>query len=118
MPPDWHNYFRPLDQADSFTLTMRFLPSVDAILRQFEECQIPRPVIVRLVRTHLAQMRKSAQGRSSEEIVEEIRSKLSHIDASRLQLILNGTGVLLHTNLGRSPLPQRVCDGIEEIAPY
>ena len=37
-------------------------------------------------------------------LLEEVRSRLARIEAEGLVEVLNGTGILLHTNLGRAPL--------------
>lgn len=45
-------------------------------------------------------------------IEKQLRNSLSH----SLQLVINATGVILHTNLGRAPLAQAALDGIREAA--
>jgi L-seryl-tRNA(Ser) seleniumtransferase len=44
-----------------------------------------------------------------------IEAKLASIAKHRIRRVLNGTGVLLHTNLGRSPLDQGVWDAAREL---
>ena len=43
-------------------------------------------------------------------------SGLRTFASSRLQPVINGTGVLIHTNLGRSPLGDRAADALRAIA--
>jgi L-seryl-tRNA(Ser) seleniumtransferase len=45
-----------------------------------------------------------------------VRSGLRTFASSRLQPVINGTGVLIHTNLGRSPLGDRAADALRAIA--
>src|SRR5205823_6540692 len=45
-----------------------------------------------------------------------IRSALDDLRRSRIQPVINGTGILIHTNFGRSPLGPAVIDALAEIA--
>ncbi len=100
---------------------LRSLPSVDklkkyAILRDF-----PPHLQSIIARNALEQVRAQAlDGRLTtvEQVERAVEHKL-HIDAAaaagpRLRRILNGSGVLLHTNAGRSPLPQAALDAIAD----
>jgi L-seryl-tRNA(Ser) seleniumtransferase len=40
----------------------------------------------------------------AEEIVTRVRATLAGLRASRIQPLINGTGILVHTNFGRAPL--------------
>jgi L-seryl-tRNA(Ser) seleniumtransferase len=51
-----------------------------------------------------------------EDIEADVRSGLRTFASSRLQPVINGTGVLIHTNLGRSPLGDRAADALRAIA--
>ena len=68
-------------------------PSVDALARSLAGSGLPHPLLVDAARTAIAQGDPDA---ASGE-VERLRAAL-------LQPVINGTGVLLHTNLGRAPL--------------
>lgn len=92
----------------------RGLPSVDKLLsndkiKQLEE-RYPRALLVELVRQCLEQERLFiAQGNpcpSTSEIVESICAQAYALSHSSLRLVINATGVILHTNLGRAPLSQ------------
>jgi L-seryl-tRNA(Ser) seleniumtransferase len=92
----------------------RGLPSVDRLLsndriRQLEE-RYPRALLVELVRQRLEQERLSiAQGNLClpiNEIIESIYAQAQALSHSSLRPIINATGVILHTNLGRAPLSQ------------
>ena len=50
------------------------------------------------------------------EVVEHIDKKLATLSRTRLVAVINGTGVLIHTNLGRSPLPERTAEKLTAIA--
>jgi L-seryl-tRNA(Ser) seleniumtransferase len=49
-------------------------------------------------------------------LVGEIRARLARLEAGGLIEVLNGTGILLHTNLGRAPLAQPALDAMAQIA--
>ncbi|EHM10152.1 seryl-tRNA(Sec) selenium transferase [Thermanaerovibrio velox DSM 12556] len=51
-----------------------------------------------------------------ESIVREARARLAQRSTLSLRRVLNGTGVVVHTNLGRSPLPLEVMRQVEEVA--
>ncbi len=48
--------------------------------------------------------------------MEKIGAALESLALERIRPTLNGTGVILHTNLGRSPLPRGAADRLGEIA--
>jgi L-seryl-tRNA(Ser) seleniumtransferase len=48
-------------------------------------------------------------------ILARVRSRLARVEAEGLVPALNGTGIILHTNLGRAPLSQSALDAVAEI---
>src|SRR3954471_1800217 len=89
----------------------RAIPAVNTILESLGETagpaqtDLPRPLVVDLVRRELAQIRKKGrQIPDANAIVDLVRAAIDDLRASRIQPIINGTGVVVHTNLGRSPL--------------
>ena len=51
-----------------------------------------------------------------QEIADKILQKILHAFMPSLRNVINATGIVLHTNLGRSPLPQAVADVVSKIA--
>jgi L-seryl-tRNA(Ser) seleniumtransferase len=90
---------------------LRALPSVDEIasdLARLEE-RFPRTLIVDEVRRVLDGVRAGIRaGRlsSSDSIECQVERNLARLEAPSLRHVINATGVVLHTNLGRSPLPR------------
>ncbi len=81
---------------------------------------IPRHILTREVRRHLSRLRDAIMGGadpgSREQMAEQavtsaLESALGHIRGS-LVPVINCTGVMLHTNLGRAVLPSAVFEGI------
>lgn len=90
----------------------RQLPSVDEVLcddRLSTLCRVfARQTIVALVRGRLAEIRESlvtgGRAPSFQEIVDSIVIEAHDIASPSLRPVINATGVILHTNLGRAPL--------------
>jgi L-seryl-tRNA(Ser) seleniumtransferase len=95
------------------------IPKVDRVLEWPEikalRARYLRPQLVEAVRAALTDLRGEAlAGRAAAEsfsegaLTERVRNKLAATDAYSLKRVVNGTGVVIHTNLGRSPLPEPV----------
>jgi L-seryl-tRNA(Ser) seleniumtransferase len=86
------------------TSVRRQIPAVSRILKALNKCDLPRPFIVELVRRKVSEIRASRDVPQFETIVAGIRRSLDDLRASRLQSVVNGTGIVIHTNFGRAPL--------------
>ncbi|MDE2681292.1 MAG: L-seryl-tRNA(Sec) selenium transferase [Verrucomicrobiota bacterium] len=83
---------------------LRAIPGVDTLLKAVVDCPLPRPLVVATLRAELALLRKSKSIPEHDEIVFGLRLRLEDLALSRLQPVINGTGVVVHTNLGRAPI--------------
>ena len=96
------------------------LPSVEKlVLALADEVTLPRPLITGFVKRTLSHWRERLQQgeEADRETIEgDILSGLRTFASSRLQPVINATGVLIHTNLGRSPLGQRAANALGEVA--
>ena len=63
---------------------------------------LPRPLVVQTIRQELAQARRTKK--ATGDLVEVVQTALDRLRRSRLQPVINGTGIIVHTNLGRIPL--------------
>lgn len=85
---------------------LRDLPSVDALaddlLIQFTA--LPRPLIVEVARATIDDARAALLASRPADPLAAARTVLTGLDGHRPQTVINATGVLLHTNLGRAPL--------------
>ena len=93
----------------------RKIPAVSKILDALGRCDLPRPVVVDLVRRRLSQIRAGVDVPGFESIVSDIRCSLDELRASRLQPIINGAGIVIHTNFGRAPLAIEAVRALNEI---
>ncbi len=111
------------------TSKLKQIPGVDKILNtQDLKDQITkhgRDVAVFATRKVLKEIRDRVQTASnqksiptSEEIVQQIIMLINSIVYPSLKRVINGTGVILHTNLGRAPLGEKVVDAIRDNAGF
>lgn len=119
------------ETAASKDPTLRALPSVDQLLRTEAVAELQSsvglPRLTAIVREVIEEIRGQIQsgalpGRSKDllvgEAVQRIQS-LFRLDArSGLGRVINATGVILHTNLGRAPLSAAARKAIAEAAGY
>jgi L-seryl-tRNA(Ser) seleniumtransferase len=93
----------------------RQIPAVGGILDAVGHCDLPRPVVVDVVRRELSQIRAGKDVPDFDSIVALVRHSLDELRASRLQPIINGTGIIIHTNFGRAPLASEAIHALNEI---
>ncbi len=88
---------------------LRELPAVDQVLSALShlEGRFPRRLIVEEVRRVLEKAREEIRaGRDANPaaIEKRVERNLAELEAPSLRRVINATGVVLHTNLGRAPL--------------
>jgi L-seryl-tRNA(Ser) seleniumtransferase len=99
----------------------RDLPSVNALLesagvRALLE-QHPRRVVLEAVRTAVSAARNQGEPQQTEEQwLASIASAVRFLNQPSLRRVINATGVVLHTNLGRAPLAAAAVKAIADIA--
>ncbi len=95
----------------------RRLPSVDAVVRAAGPLEMPRTRFVAAVRDVLADSRSGGdRGTGAEEIAAAARARVGARDERTLRRVLNATGVVLQTNLGRAPLAPAAISAIGDAA--
>ena len=97
------------------TARLRAIPSVDKLLQSLGDTGLPAPIVVDAVRRHLQALRSQKSIPGADAIVADIGSSLDRLRASRIVPVINATGVLIHTNLGRAPLAADCIHALSEI---
>jgi L-seryl-tRNA(Ser) seleniumtransferase len=118
------------EQAD----LLRQIPSVDELLAQPRLAElakrVDRNLVVEIARTVLADLRGRITGQMASVVLAEISalaanpaslenritSLVERILSHSLQPVINATGVILHTNLGRAPLPESLVEEFRRTA--
>ena len=107
---------------------LRQIPSVDELLHQPRlaklAARIPRELLVEVAREVLAGVRDEITGERGVAVIpvipanleEVIAREVERILARTLQPVINATGVILHTNLGRAPLAPAVLEELRQTA--
>ncbi len=109
------------------TPDLSILPSVDRVLSDERidvlTAHCDRAVLADLVRDAVGEIRRAllAGDRLPREelldvIVADVRQRLEHTMAPRLAPVVNATGIILHTNLGRAPLAPAALERITATA--
>jgi L-seryl-tRNA(Ser) seleniumtransferase len=99
---------------------LRRLPGVDEVLRRPEAVQLAaaegRSLVTEAARAELqclrdqivnGQVDASGLATAIDELPEKIRARIRHELEPSLRRVINASGIIIHTNLGRAPLPWR-----------
>jgi L-seryl-tRNA(Ser) seleniumtransferase len=93
-------------------MQLRDLPSVDELARSVDD-----PLAVDAARAVLARAREEIRaGAEPGNLESRLRDELAAARAPRLRRVLNATGVIVHTNLGRAPLAGEALARVVEAA--
>jgi L-seryl-tRNA(Ser) seleniumtransferase len=100
---------------------LRTLPSVNELLadpRLAElEAQRGHAFAVKAARAAIAEAREALlAGGEAGDLADLALAKAESVTTPRLRRILNATGVVVHTNLGRAPLAEQALERIREVA--
>jgi L-seryl-tRNA(Ser) seleniumtransferase len=97
----------------------RDLPSVDRLVRSPELAHLPRPTALAAARAAIDEAREDiAAGEDPGDVTERAVALAARLEAPRLRRVINATGVVLHTNLGRAPLAAAALERVREAAGY
>ena len=106
------------------TSRLRSLPSIDAVLQQEPVQQLvatySHEAVVTVIRRHLDGIRNSLSGGDPVpdlfQIVESVCTEASRQWTTGPRRVINATGVVLHTNLGRAPLSKPALQAMNDAA--
>src|ERR671937_621726 len=93
-------------------MRLRDLPSVDELARRLDD-----PLGVEAARIVLARAREQVRaGGDPGDLVARARAEVGVLRSPHLRRVLNATGILVHTNLGRAPLAAAALARVQEVA--
>jgi L-seryl-tRNA(Ser) seleniumtransferase len=92
-------------------MELRDLPSVDELAREASD-----PLAVDAARTVIDRARARIRaGAEPGDLREQLETELAALRTPRLRRVLNATGVVVHTNLGRAPLVSAALERVAEV---
>ena len=98
----------------------RNLPSVSGLLENTEVRDLllthPRSIVVDAIRQTLDEARSAPYAGAAENILENIHKHVTRAAQPSLRPVINATGIVLHTNLGRAPLADAAIAAVSAIA--
>ena len=106
-----------MKKTSTKSIKLSALPSVDTLLQSVADIELPHNLKKNEARTLLDDIRELAsQGKATPpgKLESNYRKKLLKITNS-LRKVINATGVVIHTNLGRSPLSTQMLSSLEAL---
>lgn len=108
---------------------LRTLPAVDSILRDNRITGFlkdnPRRLVVDAIRAVLKREREDIKGSDTttyqvniDELISKVGTEIEKMGRPNLMRVVNATGVILHTNLGRAPLAFEALDNLVGVSHY
>jgi L-seryl-tRNA(Ser) seleniumtransferase len=101
----------------------RQLPSVNDVLAAVPTPGPPHNLVVDAVRAELADLRSrlgagiDVDGDATvESIAQRVALRLTQVQRPNLRSVINATGIVLHTNLGRAPMAEAAADAARDAA--
>jgi L-seryl-tRNA(Ser) seleniumtransferase len=115
-----------MNQSKGVQEALQKLPSVDEVLQNYNGTLIgaPHKLIVKTVRSIIQKHRKSILSGENinnlpQSTYDAAEKELTQLCTFNLNPVINGTGIVLHTGLGRSPISKEILQGaIESVYPY
>jgi L-seryl-tRNA(Ser) seleniumtransferase len=98
--------------------SLRDIPAVEKVLLALGETGLPRPTVVSVARRELTALRKEKKFPGFDVVLARVRDALRALDAARIRPLINGTGILVHTNFGRAPLGPAVIETLSKIGSH
>ena len=108
------------------SVQLRKIPSVDEIINYFQDSMINAPysLYVKAIRHTLNFIRLEIQdGNITKNIKKHtykmVENAIDNISVSNMKNVINGTGIILHTGLGRGPISYKILNkAMHNFSPY
>lgn len=100
-------FFQPSSGTSTEANPYRILPSLSSLLDEIDAPQVAPEFRVRVIRAELDSVRREIDAGArltTREVVDRCQAAMDLLGATRFDEVINGTGIVLHTNLGRAPV--------------
>jgi len=100
------------------------IPSVQEILQEIgDDIQVHQNYITKIVREQITNYRELAKNNNlnstRKEIIKDIVESVKLLSQSSLRNVINGTGIVLHTNFGRAPIGKKILqNAVKKLSGY
>lgn len=101
------------------------IPKIDTLLNHKELQSFPKSILLPIIQSHINTLRESIRANTHnppaqnifnlQNLILEIKAQVLKATTPTLECVINATGVVIQTNLGRSIFSQEL---IEEITPF
>src|SRR5213595_2302605 len=98
------------------TASLRKIPSVDKVVCEIGNCDLPRRVIVDVVRHEHGLLRAEKKVPNFSWVMSRVRTAVDALQLAKIQPVINGTGIVIHTNFGRAPLGPALIESLSAVA--
>lgn len=108
--------------ADKRIKQLRDFPSVEQLLQSKKLASaissIPRPLVSEIVKQVIADLKKSFKAGQTnvteDTIIKEVKERVALGKLGEISRVINATGIVVHTNLGRAPLSESIFDAVKK----
>ncbi len=99
---------------------LKSIPKVDKFIQDKRFDDLATPLVVKITQEVLQDLREkildgSVTSFSEEELVQTVLQKYDKLTSPSLQRLINATGVIVHTNLGRSLIDEKAFDRVKAL---
>ena len=113
-----------MDRVNPPSDPLRALPSIESLMREPALVRAletaPRMLVLEAARQEVAieraRARRAGKAAGAAELASRAAARAQLAMEPLLKRVINATGVVLHTNLGRAPLPERARHAVDDIA--
>jgi len=99
-------------------MTLAQLPSINRLLNDTRLSALPHALAKRAAREVVAEARAVvlAGGAVPDDLVAQAEARARLLQVSALRRVINATGIVIHTNLGRAPMAPEAVDAVASVA--
>ncbi|PYK58332.1 MAG: L-seryl-tRNA(Sec) selenium transferase [Verrucomicrobia bacterium] len=106
------HHMKPAKETES----LRKIPSVGKVVAEIGGCDLPRRVVVDVVRHELGLLRTEKKIPNFSGVMSRVRAAIDALQLAKIQPVINGTGIVIHTNFGRAPLGRALIESLSAVA--